>query len=96
MYEFACPVSEGIGGDVGRCPSAHMDRAGMVVRGRNCRIWIAIGNPGDGAYRPVKVHISGGCGVAVPAQSPVDVPKIKLVNGEITEEGYESKMKLTG
>ena len=33
---------------------------------------------------------------AAPAQSPVDVLKMKLVNGEITEEEYESKMKLIG
>ena len=73
-----------------------MGRAGMVVRGRNCRILIVIGNPGDGTHRPVKVHISGGWEASAPAQSPVDVLKMKLVNGEMVEEGYESKMKIIG
>ena len=58
-------VSEGIGGDVGRCTSVHVDETGAVVRGKKCWVWLAIGNPGDGTYRPVKVHVNGSRGAAV-------------------------------
>ena len=49
-------------GGVGKSASVHMDKAGFVVHGKNCWVWNAVGNPINGTYLLVKVHISGSRG----------------------------------
>ena len=58
-----------------------MDETGFVVHGKNCRVWIAAGNPVNDTYRQARVHISGGRGAAAAAMGHFNYRTVYVVDG---------------